>query len=121
MSHKNTVIVVDDDVSIVETFSELLEELGVKVVGKGYNGKDAVALYKEHKPDIVFLDLMMPEYDGFYALEKIKEFNLEAKIVVVTADIKQSSVTKLEEFKINTIIYKPIDVQKIIQIIKTKF
>ena len=87
-------------------------------MGKGYNGKDAVALYKECRPDVVFLDLMMSEYDGFYAIKKIKEFNPEAKIVVITADITQISLTKLEEFKIDAVIYKPINMQKIIQVIK---
>ena len=118
MSNKKTAIVIDDDHNIVDVFSELLEEIGVKVLGKGYSGKDAVTQYKECTPDIVFLDVMMPEYDGFYALKKIKEFNPKAKIVVITADITQSSITKLEELKIDTIIYKPIDVQKIIQVIE---
>ena len=118
MSNKKTAIVIDDDHDIADVFSELLEELGVKVLGKGYNGKDAVTLYKEYTPDIVFLDVMMYEYDGFYALEKIKELNPGAKIVVITADITQSSTTKLEELKIYTIIHKPIDLQKIIQVIK---
>ena len=118
MPNKKTAIVIDDDHNIVNVFSELLEELGVKVLGQGYNGKDAAVLYKECKPDIVFLDVMMPEYDGFYALKKITELNPDAKIVVITADITQSSITKLEEFKIDAIIYKPIDMLKIIQVIK---
>lgn len=63
------VIIVDDDYDAVEVFAEILELQNIKVAGKGFDGNDAVKLYSQLKPDIVFLDVMMPEYDGFYALE----------------------------------------------------
>ena len=79
-------IVIDDDEDIVQVFSYLLEQNHVKVVGKGYSGKDAVELYEKENPDIVFLDVMMPDGNGIYAIKKIKEINPNAKIVAVTAN-----------------------------------
>ncbi|MEM4253621.1 MAG: response regulator, partial [Candidatus Nitrosotenuis sp.] len=69
MNEQITAIIVDDEKDMTEVFAEYLKIIDVDVLGIGHNGKDAVDLYKRHRPDIVFLDLMMPEYDGLYALE----------------------------------------------------
>lgn len=58
------VIVVDDDPDTVEVFSEYLKLKGIDIVGTGSDGKEAVDLYQEFKPDIIILDMKMPEYDG---------------------------------------------------------
>ena len=70
-----SVIVIDDDEDTVRLFSEFLEENEIHVTGKGYDGKTAVELYKEKKPDCVLIDIMMPNGSGFYAIKKIKEIN----------------------------------------------
>jgi len=109
------VLVIDDDSNTVETFSEFLELSDVKVVGKGYDGKEAVELYIQLKPDIVFLDVMMPEYDGLYALEKIKKINPNAVVVMITADLSQKTEQRLNELNASSIVYKPFDVQQILE------
>ena len=68
-------IIVDDDKDTVSLFSELLQSNNIQVVGTGYNGQDAAFLYQKLKPDIVFLDVIMPVYDGVYGLKKIREIN----------------------------------------------
>ena len=112
-----TGIVIDDDSRTVRIFSELLEEIGIKVLGKGYSGKDAVTLYKEHKPDIVFLDVVMPDGSGFYAVKKIQLLNMDSKIVVVTADTSSYVREKLEKLNITNIVYKPFEIKNIMQVI----
>jgi len=109
-----TALVVDDDNDAVEMFSDYLEIKGVKVAGKGHDGKEGVELYKKLKPDIVFLDVIMPEYNGLYALKKIREINPEAKIIMLTADMTPDTRKKLREMKPAGVIYKPYDVEKII-------
>jgi len=112
-----TAVVVDDDIDTVEIFSSLLEEKDVKVVGKGHNGREAVDLYNEKKPDVIFVDIMMPDGNGIYAIRKIKEQNQNAKIVAVTADVSSLTLEKLK--KLNTpIVYKPFEINKILQIIE---
>ena len=111
------VLVIDDDYNTVEVFAEFLELSEVKVVGPGYDGKDAVNLYKQLKPDIVFLDVMMPNFDGFYALENIRKINPNALVVMVTADLTSETEIKLTSLKATSIIYKPFDIQQIIELI----
>ncbi|MBI5146534.1 MAG: response regulator [Thaumarchaeota archaeon] len=100
-------IIIDDDRDTVEVFADYLEMLNVNVLAKGYNGKDAVESYEQYKPDLVFLDLMMADYDGFYALEKIRAINPDAKVIVVTADLRSDSKQKLSELKPTEVLFKP--------------
>ena len=60
------------------------------------NGQEALDLYKEHLPKLVFLDLTMPIMDGFTALEKIKEFDKNAKVVIVSADRSEEHTSELQ-------------------------
>jgi len=66
------VLVVDDDIDTLEVFAEFLEIKDVNVVGRGHDGKEAVELFEKHRPDFVLMDVMMPDYDGFYGIEEIK-------------------------------------------------
>lgn len=111
------VIIVDDDVDTVAVFSEYLEIKGIEVIGRGYGGKEAVELYGRLAPDIVLLDIMMPEYDGFYALMEIKKMDPNAKVIMVTADLTYDA-EKLLELGVSAIVYKPYDIDEIIQTIQ---
>jgi CheY-like chemotaxis protein len=117
MSKFPIAIVIDDDTDTVEIFAEYLEIMGVDVVGRGYDGKQAAELYQQKKPDVVFLDLMMPEYDGFYALENIRKMNPDAKVVIITADLRKDTEEMLEDLKPNKIIFKPFAIDKIVDVI----
>jgi len=110
-----TSIVVDDDFDTVEVFSEYLELKDIEVVGKAYNGKEAVDLYKALKPDVVFLDVLMPDYDGFYALEKIRQLNRDSKVIMVTASLTAQTEDKLKELNASAIIYKPYDIDNVVE------
>jgi len=72
---KLSVIVIDDDDDTVESLSTFLDLNGYVVVGKGFNGYQAVALFGEKNPDFVILDMSMPKYDGNYAIKEIKKMN----------------------------------------------
>lgn len=115
------VIVVDDDVDTVEVFCEYLEIKDITVVGRGYNGKTAVELYEKLKPDIALLDVMMPEYDGFYALENIRQINSDAKIIMVTADLTADTEKKLKSLNASAVIYKPYEIDSVIDTIHNVF
>ena len=113
-----SVIVVDDDRDTVEVFCEYLAIKDIKVLGRGYDGKSAVELYKEHKPDIVLLDVMMPDYDGFYGLEQIRKIDPAAKVIMVTADLTSDTEKKLIELKASAMIYKPYEIDSVIETIQ---
>lgn len=110
-------IIVDDDKDTVEVFCEYLRMLDVDVVGWGYNGKDAAELYEKHKPDVVFVDYAMPEYDGFFALERIKGLDPNASVVILTANYTDEVVRKLEQLKPLKILKKPFDTERVTEII----
>ena len=78
------IIIVDDDKDTVDSLTQFMDLEKINVVGQGYNGEEAYQLYKEKKPDVVLLDMKMPEYDGAYAIKKIKEEDQNAKIIVIT-------------------------------------
>ena len=113
---QRSVIVIDDDEDIVRLFSEFLEENNIKVVGNGFDGVSAVKLYKEKKPDVVLIDIMMPNGNGFYAIKKIQEINSRAKIVAVSGDSSYSTEEKLENLAI-PLIQKPFNMEKILSVI----
>ena len=112
-----TALVVDDDPDTVEMFSDYLENKGVNVIGKAKDGKEGFELYKKLKPDVIFLDVIMPNYDGFYTLKKIREIDADAKIIMVTADFSPTTKKKLKELKATDIIYKPYDGRAIDRVI----
>jgi len=112
-----SVIVVDDDEDTVRLFSEFLEEHDINVVGNGFDGVTAVKLFKKTKPDVVLIDLNMPNGSGFYAIKKIQEIDPKAKIIAVTADGSYSVEEKLEKLCI-PLIQKPFKMDQIVSIIR---
>lgn len=113
-----TAIVIDDDQDCLEVFCEFLKIKGINVLGKGYNGKDAVELYKRYNPDIVLSDVMMPDYDGFYGLENIQNYDPDAKVIMVTASTEFDNDRKLMELGASHIIKKPFEIDKMLDIIQ---
>ncbi len=113
-----SVIIVDDDNTLVKVFEQYLKLNNINVLGHCYDGKEAVTLYEKLKPDVVLLDVMMPHHDGFYALEKIKEIDPDAKVIAFTADLTADTEQKLENLKVSGIIYKPYDMKDILTAIK---
>ena len=113
-----TAIVVDDSKMTVQVLCDYLAMIDVDVLGRGHNGKDAVELYKKYRPDIVFLDIMMPDYDGYYALENIKKMDTNAKVVVVTSDLRQKDSKELERLGPTKIIFKPFAIDTIKDIVE---
>ncbi|MDE1830527.1 MAG: response regulator [Thaumarchaeota archaeon] len=108
-----TAMVVDDDRDTVDVLSYLLQIKGISVVGVGYNGSEAVKIYKERRPDVVFLDVLMERRDGFYTLEKIREIQHDAIVILITADVIPQTRERLEKLYASAIIYKPYDINEV--------
>ena len=108
-------ILIDDDQDIVDVFSDLLHVVGVEILATGNDGKDAVELYKKHKPDLVLSDLQMPRYDGYYAIENIKDLDSKAKFIIISGDLNVYDSPLLNLLNI-PIIHKPFDVHQIKQV-----
>ena len=115
---ETSVIIVDDDKDTVTIFQEFLEYKGFKVLGVGHNGKDAVNLYNKLKPDVVLLDMMMPEFNGVYGLANIRKINPDSKIIMITANKTKETKEKLTEMNASAILYKPYEIDNVVKTIK---
>ena len=110
-----TLLITDDALIIREIIKDTAEQAGWEVVGQATNGQEAIDLYELFKPDAMTLDMVMPKYDGLYALRAIMAAYPEAVIVVVSA-LDQKDVLK-EAFKIGAadFIVKPFDKQVLLE------
>ena len=104
-----SVIITDDEPDIIDSLATLLEERGMKVIGRAYDGKEASQLYLRLKPDVIILDLMMPNYDGYYAIEKIKHEDSSAKIIVTSGYLDRSFPAN----SVSAIFSKPYDIDEL--------
>lgn len=111
------VIVIDDEHDVSEVLCEFLKIKGIEVLGRGKNGRDAIRLYQKLRPDLVLMDLVMPEYDGFYGIEKIRKFDPKSKIMIISASLTHTYVQKLLKMKVNSISLKPYDLNNVIELI----
>jgi len=95
-------VIVDDHKEVVDVLSEFIEmnQPKVKVVGTGSNGLEAVRLYEKIKPDVMFLDINMPLYDGLYAIEHIRKINPSARIVVISNSFSDEIKFQLKQASI---------------------
>jgi len=108
-------IIIDDDLDNARALEILLKLKGINVIAMGYDGKDAVELYEKHKPDVMLLDLAMPEFDGYYAIERIEKLDPNAKVIVVTGSLKRGT-NKLPKFRIiHSVIIKPFEIDYLIK------
>ena len=113
------VILIDDEEDAIEVLTEFLSIYDIDVLGTANNGKDGFELYAKLNPDIVICDIMMPDYDGFYAIDNIRKQNSQAEIIVTTADMTAQTAKKLEEKKLKNIAYKPFELPDLVNSIKS--
>jgi DNA-binding NarL/FixJ family response regulator len=79
------IIVVDDQAVVRQGFVSLISTVpDMRVIAQGTNGREAVALYREHRPDVVLMDLRMPEMGGVEAISAIRREFADAKVIVLT-------------------------------------
>ena len=79
------VLIVDDTAFMRITLKDMLEKNGFQVIDEAENGRVAVRKYKQLHPDIVTMDITMPEMDGIQALKEIRQFDSNSKVVMISA------------------------------------
>lgn len=79
------VLIADDHVTVLEGLASIIgRQLDMAVVAEGSNGRDAVRLWADHRPDVTLLDLRMPELDGVGAMEEIRKSDPSARVIMLT-------------------------------------
>lgn len=117
---KKTVMVVDDSIVSARLLQKILNDSGIfRVVGHAINGVEGIKLYTSLKPDIVCMDLIMPEMDGLQAIRTIISCDKEAKIVVISSAVGvEDKVMEAIKFGAKNTISKPFEPEKVIEILK---
>jgi len=111
------ILVVDDAAFMRMRCSKLLTDNGYDVV-EAENGLDAIAKYKETKPDAVLLDITMPEMDGLTALKEIRKVDPEAKVAMVTAMGQQSMIMDAIKSGAKDFVVKPFQPDRVLAAVK---
>ena len=109
-----TVVIVDDEPDFITVFSDFFAMNDITVLGFGNNGHDAVEFCVKHSPDYLILDLFMPKFDGFYALEKLSEMKNPTKIIVISGLLDEHTLNKLNEYKLFASFTKPVTPMKLV-------
>lgn len=116
-----TVLVVDDAAFMRMMIKEILVKNGYNVVGEANDGYEAIERYKELRPDLVTLDITMPELDGIEALKMIKKDFPDAKIIMCSAMGQQAMVIDAIQAGAKDFIVKPFQADRVLEAISKVF
>lgn len=112
------ILIVDDAAFMRMMIKNILLKNGYEVVGEAENGKIAVDLYKENKPDLVTMDITMPEMEGIDAVKAIREMDPNASIIMCSAMGQQSMVMDAIQAGAKDFIVKPFQQDRLLQAIE---
>jgi two-component system chemotaxis response regulator CheY len=102
-------LVVDDALIMRAMIKDLAKQAGWEIAGEATNGREAVERYRELRPDLVTLDIVMPELDGVEALRALREEFPEAAVVMVTAIDQKEKLSECIRLGARDFIVKPFD------------
>ncbi|MGM0750440.1 MAG: response regulator [Bacillota bacterium] len=114
----NKILIVDDAAFMRMMIKDILTKNGFDVVGEAADGSQAVDKYKELKPDLVTMDITMPEKDGIAALKEIKAIDSGAKIIMCSAMGQQAMVIDAIQAGAKDFIVKPFQADRVIEAIQ---
>lgn len=109
------VLIADDAAFMRMMIRDILTKNGIEVIGEAVNGKDAIAKYRELKPDIITLDITMPEMDGLQALKEIKKEFPDARCLMCSAMGQQAMVIDAIQSGARDFIVKPFQADRVIE------
>lgn len=113
------ILIADDSAYMRESLREILRDAGHEVVGEATGGFNAVDLYKALLPDVVMLDISMPEGNGVDALRRIMQLNAEAVVIMLTVVGKPELIVEALKQGARSYLTKPFDKASVLQALKT--
>lgn len=109
------ILIADDSMMVRRILEKFATQLKLDVVGTAANGKEALKMAEELKPDLVSLDITMPEMDGLTALQRILAILPAAKVVIISAVNSKDMIVQAMNFGAKAYVVKPFDETKIVQ------
>ncbi|WP_228307418.1 response regulator [Priestia sp. J2] len=113
----NRILIVDDAAFMRMMIKDILTKNGYEVVAEAADGHQAVELFKEHTPDLVTMDITMPEMDGIAALKEIKNIKSDAKVIMCSAMGQQAMVIDAIQAGAKDFIVKPFQADRVVEAI----
>ena len=112
------ILIVDDAAFMSMMIKDILTKNGYQVVGEAENGARAIEKFKELNPDLVIMDITMPEVDGIQAVKEIKKIDGESKIIMCSAMGQQAMVIESIQAGARDFIVKPFQAERVVEAIK---
>lgn len=112
------ILIVDDAAFMRMMIKDILSKNGFEVIGEAQDGVKAVEKYKELNPDLVIMDITMPEMDGIQAVKEIKKIDNNAKIVMCSAMGQQAMVIEAIQAGAKDFIVKPFQADRVVEAVK---
>lgn len=112
------ILICDDAAFMRMMIKDILTKNGYNIVGEAENGQKAVDKYNETKPDLVMMDITMPEMDGIQALKKIKSTDPNAAIIMCSAMGQQAMVIESIQSGAKDFIVKPFQPDRVLEAVK---
>lgn len=112
------ILIVDDAAFMRMMIKDILSKNGYEIVGEAENGSRALEKYMELEPDIVLMDITMPEVDGITALKNIRKEDSEAKVIMCSAMGQQAMVIEAIHAGAKDFIVKPFQPDRVVEAVK---
>ena len=120
---KNTksirILVTDDSMLMRSKLRMILESEGYEVVGEAANGIEAIKKYRDLRPDLVTLDILMPIKDGFQALREIKAIDPAAKVIMVSSTLTKEKILEALKLGARNFLLKPFNQEALLKVVKS--
>ena len=116
MSH--TVLICDDAVFMRTMISDILEESGYEIIGQAESGVQAIERYKALRPDLVTMDIVMPDMGGIDAVREITSFDANAKILMCSAMGQQALVVEAIQAGAKDFVVKPFQPSRVLEAVQ---
>lgn len=115
---KKGILIVDDAAFMRMVIKDILTKAGYEVIGEAKNGKEAVSMCRDLHPELVLLDITMPEMDGIEALKQIMADDSETKVVMCSALGQSSMVIEAIQAGAKDYIVKPFQVERVLEAVR---
>ncbi len=112
------ILIVDDAAFMRMMIKDILTKNGYDVAGEAENGLKAIEKYRELLPDLVIMDITMPELDGIQAVKEIKKINFDSKIIMCSAMGQQAMVIESIQAGAKDFIVKPFQADRVVEAVR---
>ena len=115
------ILISDDSILARKQLKDFISKYGTPTFFEASNGQDAIDIYKKEKPDLSFLDIVMPVKDGYAAIREIIDFDKDAEIIIVSSVGTQSQLRSAIEAGAKDFIQKPLNPEQLHSILTSRF